>query len=138
MPTALITGASSGIGWELAKLFAEDKYDLVLVARNKKKLDERARDLTAGLGVPVRVMARDLADPKAPEQIFRKLAEDGTAIDALVNNAGFGVYGPFAKTDRAKELEMIRVNVMALTHLTKLFLPAMLEKRAGRILNLAS
>jgi short-subunit dehydrogenase len=135
---ALVTGASSGIGWELAKLFAEDRQDLVLVARNRKKLDELARELTASYGVAVRVIAKDLTDPKAPAQIFSQLAESGPQIDVLVNNAGFGVYGPFAETDGEKELEMIQVNVTALTHLTKLFLPPMLERRSGQILNVAS
>jgi uncharacterized protein len=138
VPRALITGASSGIGWELAKLFAEDRQALVLVARRKKRLEELGRDLTAAFGVAVRVIAKDLADPKAPGEIFQELSGEGVSIDALVNNAGFGVYGLFSQTDLAKELAMIQVNVTAVTHLTKLFLPAMLERRNGRILNLAS
>ena len=136
--TALITGASSGIGWELTKLFAEDKHDLVLVARNRKKLDEFARDLTAAFGVSVRVIAKDLANPKAPAEIVQELTASGVAVDVLVNNAGFGVYGPFAKTDGAKELEVVQVNVSAPTQLTKLLLPSMLDRRSGRILNVAS
>jgi len=135
---ALVTGASSGIGWELAKLFAEDRRDLVLVARNRKKLDQLARDLTAAFGISVRVIVRDLADPKAPPQIFAELTQVKITIDTLVNNAGFGVYGQFAKTDLSKELEMIEVNVQALTQLTKLALPGMLERRSGYILNVAS
>jgi len=137
-PAALITGASSGIGWELSKLFAEDRHDLVLVARNQKKLEELGRDLTAAFGVSVRVLARDLTDPKAPAQIFEERAAVGVWVETLVNNAGFGVYGPFARTDGTKELQMIQVNVAAVTHLTKLFLPPMLERRGGRILNVAS
>ncbi len=135
---ALVTGASSGIGWELAKLFAQDRRDLVLVARNRKKLERLARDLTAAFGVSVRVIVRDLADPKAPPQIFAELAQVKITIETLVNNAGFGVYGPFAKTDLSKELEMLEVNVKAVTQLTKLALPGMLERKSGHILNVAS
>jgi len=134
----LITGGSSGIGRELAKLFAEDRRDLVLVARNRKKLDEFARDLTAAFSVAVRVIARDLARPDAPAEIAKELSSADVAVDTLVNNAGFGVYGAFAETDGAKELEMLQVNIVALTQLTKLFLPQMLERKSGRILNVAS
>lgn len=136
--TALVTGASSGIGWELAKLFAEDRHDLVLVARTKKKLDQFARDLTAAFGIKVRAIARDLAQPRAAAEITQELSAEEISIDMLVNNAGFGVYGPFAKTDGAKELEMIQVNLTVLTQLTKMLLPPMLERRHGRILNVAS
>jgi uncharacterized protein len=134
----LITGASSGIGREVAKLFAEDRRDLVLVARNRKKLDEFARDLTAAFGVAVRVIARDLARPDTPSEIEKELSSAGIVIDTLVNDAGFGVYGPFGETDGVKELEMLQVNIVALTRLTKLFLPPMLERKNGRILNVAS
>ena len=136
--STLVTGASSGIGREMAKLVAEDHRDLVLVARNKKKLDEFARDLTAAFAVAVRVIAKDLARSDAPAEIARELASAGVAVDTLVNNAGFGVYGPFAETDSAKELEMLQVNIFALTRLTKLFLPPMVERKSGRILNVAS
>ncbi|HEX7251732.1 MAG TPA: SDR family oxidoreductase [Thermoanaerobaculia bacterium] len=138
LPATLITGASSGIGRELTKLFAEDRQDLVLVARNRKKLDEFARDLTAAFGVAVRVIARDLARPDAPAEIAKELSNEGIVIHTLVNNAGFGAYGPFGETDGAKELEMLQVNIGALTQLTKLFLPPMLERKSGRILNVAS
>ena len=138
MATALVTGASGGIGWELVKLFAEDRCDLVLVARNRKKLEQLGRDLHAAFGVAVRVIAKDLANAKAPAEIAQELSAAGVHVDMLVNDAGFGVYGPFAETDGAKELEMLQVNVMALTHLTKLFLPPMLERRSGRVLNVAS
>jgi uncharacterized protein len=137
-PTALVTGASSGIGWELAKLFAEDRQDLVLVARTKKKLDQFARDLTAAFGIKARAIAKDLAQPKTAAEIVQELSAEGISIDTLVNNAGFGVYGPFGQTDGAKELEMLQVNVTALTQLTKLLLPPMIERRHGRILNVAS
>ena len=138
MGAALVTGASSGIGWEIAKLFAEDRKDLVLVARSRKRLEQLARDLTSAFGVSVRVMIKDLSDPKMPPQIFAELAQVKIEIDALVNNAGFGVYGPFARTDIDKELDMIEVHVKAVTHLTKLALPGMLGRKKGRILNVAS
>ncbi len=138
MVTALVTGASSGIGRELAMLLAADKNDLVLVARAKKKLDELAKDLTAAFGIAVRVIARDLAKPASAGKIAQELSEAGLTIDILVNNAGFGVYGPFVATDGAQELAMIEVNIAAVTHLTKLFLPGMVERRQGRILNVAS
>lgn len=138
MPTALITGASSGIGLELASVAARDRHDLVLVARNRERLDSIGRGLAEEFGVRVSVLAKDLREPSAPAEVGRELAERGTTIDVLVNNAGFGLYGFFAKTPLDRELEMIQVNVAALTNLTKLFLPGMLERRAGRILNLAS
>ncbi|HEY1252703.1 MAG TPA: SDR family oxidoreductase [Thermoanaerobaculia bacterium] len=136
--TALVTGASSGIGLELATLFARDRHDLVLVARSRDRLDAIARGLGEEYGVSVTILVRDLADPASPDAIARDLAERGLDVDSLVNNAGFGVYGPFAETPIEKELEMIRVNVTAPTHLTKLLLPGMRARRRGRILNVAS
>ncbi len=138
MPTALVTGASSGIGLELATLLAKGRHDLVLVARGRERLDGIARGLTEEFGVTATVLSADLTDPAAPLDIFLALAECKISIDVLVNNAGFGVYGFFADTPLAKELAMIQVNITALTHLTKLLLPAMLERRSGRILNVAS
>lgn len=138
MAAALVTGASSGIGRELAMLFAQDHHDLVLVARNRKKLDELGRDLTAAFGVTAKVIAKDLSNPVAPDEIAAELAASELQVDALVNNAGLGIYGPFAQADAGKELEVLQVNVMALTRLTKLFLPSMLDRRQGRILNVAS
>ena len=138
MPTALVTGASSGIGLELATLLAKNRHGVVLVARGKDRLDGIARGLTEEFGVAATVLPADLADPAAPLDVFLTLAERKVAIDVLVNDAGFGVYGFFADTPLEKELAMIQVNVTALTHLTKLFLPGMLERRRGRILNVAS
>ena len=138
MPTALVTGASSGIGLELATLLAKNRHGVVLVARGKDRLDGIARGLTEEFGVAATVLPADLADPAAPLDVFLALAERKVAIDVLVNDAGFGVYGFFADTPLEKELAMIQVNVAALTHLTKLFLPGMLERRRGRILNVAS
>jgi short-subunit dehydrogenase len=136
--TALVTGASSGIGLELATLLARDRFDLVFVARSRDRLEAIARGLTEEFGVSITILARDLARPESPAEVARELAELGLAIDVLVNDAGFGVYGPFAQTPLEKELAMIQVNVTALTHLTKLLLPPMLDRRRGRILNVAS
>ena len=136
--TALITGASSGIGFELAKLFARDGHHLVLVARGKEALLYAAGQLREQFDVPVRVVAKDLSRASAPEELIAELRQQALSIDVLVNNAGFGLYGPFAQTDLAAELEMIQVNMVSLTQLTKLLLPGMLERRAGKILNVAS
>src|SRR5437773_462152 len=96
METVLITGASSGIGLELAKLFAADKSDLVLVARRTDKLDELAQSLRRDHGVTVRVLSKDLTKPESPQQLFDELNHDGTVIDIVVNNAGFGQHGTIA------------------------------------------
>jgi short-subunit dehydrogenase len=130
--TALITGASSGIGADLARLFAKDGYELVLVARSEGKLQALAREL----GVKTTVIAADLAKPNAASDVVARLG--GIEIDALVNNAGVGVAGPFLETDLQAELDMIHVNVVALTQLTKLLLPPMVKRGRGRILNVAS
>ena len=132
--TALITGASSGIGLDLAHLFAADGHDVVLVARSENKLRELAKELEAKHGIQATVIVADLAKPDAPQQIFVV----APAVDILVNNAGYGTSGPFAETDLRAELDMIQVNIAALTHLTKLFLRSMLERKHGRILNVAS
>jgi len=132
--TVLITGASSGIGLDLAHLFAADGHDVVLVARSEDKLRELAKELETKHGIQAHVIAADLAKPDAPRQIF----ERAPAVDVLVNNAGFGVSGALAETDLRAELDMIQVNIAALTHLTKLFLGPMLQRGLGRILNVAS
>jgi uncharacterized protein len=129
---ALITGASSGIGAELAKLCAAAGYRVILVARHADALAEIARTLP----VPARVLAADLSDPAAPRTIFDQTRDE--TIDILINNAGFGLRGAFADTGWAAESRMIQVNVSALAELTKLFLPEMRRRGAGRILNVAS
>jgi len=136
--TALITGASSGIGTELAKLFAQDGIDLVLVARNKERLEAIAADLHAKHAVDVTVLPYDLAQPSAPEVIVQELQTRGITINYLVNNAGTQVYGPIQETDVMHQLNLIQVNLVALTHLTMLLLPDMVKRGAGRILNLSS
>jgi uncharacterized protein len=136
--SALVTGASGGIGLELAKLLAADGKNLVLVARNAKKLEELACDLRIAHPVEVLVLACDLSDPAAPEQIWAALQERSITIDTLVNNAGYGIHGNLAENDPAEILNMIQLNVVALTNLTRLFLPGMLARRSGRILNVGS
>ncbi|HET7767884.1 MAG TPA: SDR family oxidoreductase [Chloroflexota bacterium] len=136
--TALITGASSGIGRELAALLARDGYHLVLVARDEARLAGTAERLRESASVPVTVLPCDLASPTAAEWLMREIEERGITVDVLVNNAGFNVYGPFTRTESAAELAMLRVHVVTLTHLTKLLLPGMLARRSGRILNVAS
>jgi short-subunit dehydrogenase len=136
--TALITGASAGLGREYARLFAKDGHDLVLVARRRERLDELARELAAAHGATCMVIPADLATPGAGQRIADQVQAAGRTIDFLVNNAGFGRRGPFAQSDVRPQLEMIDVNVRALVELTHLFLPGMLQRRQGRILNIAS
>lgn len=135
--TALVTGASSGIGLELARLLAGDGYDLVLVARRRDRLEELGRGLEKEHGIRYRTIEADLAEPGAAEQVSHQL-EDPSAVDILVNNAGVGALGPFAKMDIDAERRMIRLNIAALTDLTRLVLAGMLSRRRGRILNVAS
>jgi len=136
--TALVTGASSGIGLELAQLFAADGHDVVLVARRKTELEALARRLVAERGVMAHVIAEDLSDGGAPERVVAELGRTGLEIDFLVNNTGFGATGRFAELELRRQLQMIQVNVMALVHLTGLLVPGMIARRSGRILNLGS
>jgi short-subunit dehydrogenase len=137
-PTALITGASTGIGYELAKVFAENEHDLVLVARGTTQLEKVAAECEALGKITARVLVKDLAVPGAPMEIYEQLKRDNVRVDVLVNNAGFGTYGPFATIDAAENLELLQVNVMALTHLTRLYLPEMIARGSGRNMNVAS
>ena len=136
--TVLITGASSGIGLELARLFAAERCNLVLVARSIGKLEALAAELRAAHGIAARVENADLIDSGAPRWLFERLEAAGIAVDVLVNNAGFGAIGPVASLDTRRLLDMVTVNVSALTHLTRLFLPGMLARRRGGIVNVAS
>lgn len=136
--TVLITGASSGIGLDLAKVFAAHKFDVILTARSQGKLDELARQLERLHEIRAHVIVADLAQTDGPHQIFSELTRRGLPVDNLVNNAGFGAYGEFSHLPVEAELGMIQVNITALTHLTKLALPQMLERRRGRIMNVAS
>ena len=136
--TALVTGGSGGIGLELAKVLARNGFDLVLVARKRDTLEAAAGQLEGKFDVKAHVFAADLRRREAPETIFDFLHNENIPIEVLVNNAGFGLGGEFAETELRLELEMIQVNIAALTHLTKLFLPAMIKRRSGRVLNVAS
>lgn len=136
--TALITGASAGLGLEYAKLFAADKRDLVLIARRKDRLEALAQELIAAHGVKAHVIAADLMDPAAPQRIVDEVKRLGLAIDYLVNNAGFGTNGAFARLDPAKELGEVQVNVVTVVALTRAFLPGMVARGRGRVLNIGS
>jgi len=135
--TALITGASSGIGLELAHLFARDGYRLVLVARNRAALRALANELQSRYNTEVWISPKDLAHPAAPLELYQELQESNVVLDVLVNNAGFGGRGAFLETDWNAEAEMLQVNIVALTHLTKVFLPQ-IRAREGKLLNVAS
>ena len=137
MSTALITGASGGIGHELARLFARDHHNLVLVARSADKLAQVATELQTH-SVEVKPIALDLATPPAPKFLFDQLQREGIAIDILINNAGFGAFGDFAQMPEEEIRGQIDLNITALTALTRLFLPPMLARRSGRIMNVAS
>lgn len=137
-PTALITGASGGIGYDLAELFAQNGYDLVLVARNEAKLRKLKTEWEKLYEIQIQVMAKDLALPAVPQEIFETVCFKNISVDVLVNNAGFGWKGNFAAMNSANALEMIQVNITALTQLTRLFLPDMLTRKSGKILNVAS
>jgi short-subunit dehydrogenase len=136
MATALITGASAGLGVEFAKLFAADKHDVVLVARRKERLEELGAQLAKAHGIRAHAVPVDLAAPDATAKVME--AVRGMEIDFLVNNAGFGSSGAFAQADAARELEMIQVNITVLTALTRELLPGMIARKRGRVLNLGS
>jgi len=136
--SALITGASGGIGVELARLFARDGYDLVLVAPDQDKLARLAEQLDRDHSIAVRTLPKDLSNPEAPAQIHAELAAASVRVDVLVNNAGFGLAGRFAELGIEGTLQMMQLNMVALTHLTRLFLDDMLARGDGKILNLGS
>lgn len=137
-PVALITGASSGIGAAFAREFARQGHDLVLVARREERLRSVASELAAAHGVTAHVLPADLADPAAPEMIVADLAARGIEIDALVNNAGYGVPGPLAASDWARHRDCLQVMVTAPVHLAYLLAPAMVRRGRGHILHVGS
>ncbi|MBO8162420.1 MAG: SDR family oxidoreductase [Brevibacillus sp.] len=136
--TVLITGASNGIGKELAECFAKDGHHLILIARSADKLQRLAAELSARYTIQVKVIVKDLEDPSKAFEIQEELRQEGIQVDFLINNAGFGLYGEFIDTDLKDELNMIDLNIKTLTALTKLFLPEMIRNRRGGILNVAS
>jgi uncharacterized protein len=136
--SALITGSSNGIGYELANIHAENGNDLVLVARSKCKLDVLKGKLQKLYGIKVYTIEKDLSAPGAAIEVYDELQSQNITVDYLVNNAGFGDIGMFAESDWNKQERMINLNVTALTHLTRLFLPGMIERGSGKILNVAS
>jgi hypothetical protein len=135
---ALITGASSGLGTEFARLCASDGADVVLVARRQDRLDPLARQLSADHGIKAHVIAADLAAPDAVDRIVADLEQHDIAVEVLINNAGFGSNGPFAQSNPRGEFDMIAVNVTAIVKLTRALLPQMLARGSGRILNIGS
>jgi short-subunit dehydrogenase len=138
-PVALVTGASAGIGVEFARQLGQQGYDLVLVARRRDRLDALATELrSATPGLRVRVIDRDLAEPDAANAIATELARDGVAVDLLVNNAGHGLIGTFVKQPPENAASQIAVNVAALVALTRAFLPGMVARKAGGVINVAS
>ena len=136
--TALITGASGGIGLESAKIHAQQGDNVVLVARSLDKLDKIAEELSVQFGIKAHVIAVDLAEPNAAERIFEQTQALGIQVDYLINNAGLGGHGKFAERDLADEMHMVQINIIALMALTRLYLPAMLARQSGMILNVSS
>lgn len=136
--TALVTGASSGIGLELARVLARHGHNLVLVARDEIRLNEIAREFGKENNVTVKVIARDLSNESAPTEIYNLLHNESLSVDVLVNCAGTATLGLFANANLATQMKMIQLNVLALTALTQLFLKDMLNRGQGKILNVAS
>ncbi len=138
MKTALITGASNGIGLELAKIHASNGGNLVLVARNRSKLDELKSELENQYKVSVYTIGKDLSLVNAAQEVYDETTQQKIQIDYLINNAGFGDFGMFVATDWNKELQMINLNITTLTQFTKLYVKDMVAKKSGRIMNVAS
>ena len=135
---ALITGASTGIGKELASIHAEKGGDLVIVARSKNKLEELKAELEKKHAIEVLVIAKDLGSPNAPKEIFDEIKKAGIEIEYLINNAGFGALGKFHELELDRQVNMINLNITALTVLTRLYLPDFVKKNKGKILNVSS
>jgi uncharacterized protein len=135
---ALVTGASAGIGWALAEQLAARGANLVLTARRTERLQKLAADLSAKHGIKAEAFAADLAQPGAPREIYAFTTGKGIEIDLLINNAGFGVFGYIHEDDEARLLEMVQVNCAAVVHLTRLYTPAMVQRRHGDVMIVAS
>jgi len=136
--TVLITGASAGIGLEFAKIFAKEKYDLVITARNETKLNELANEIKNHHNVNVKVIAKDLSKQNAGKEIFEQLKNENVITDVLINNAGFGVFNNYWDVELQDEKNMLQVNIMALAEITNLFGKDMVNRGGGKILNVAS
>ena len=136
--TALITGASTGIGKELAIIHAKNGGNLVIIARNESKLNNLKKDLEQQYKINVVVIAKDLSDLNAPKEIYDEVKKHGIEIEYLINNAGFGALGKFHELDLARQISMINLNITALTALTHLFLPEFVKRNSGKILNTSS
>jgi short-subunit dehydrogenase len=135
---ALITGATSGIGYELAKLFAKDGFNLVIVARNQSELDNKATEFRGDYGVQVITIPKDLSTDNGPFEVYDEVKAKGIQVEVLVNDAAQGQYGKFVETDIQRELEMVRLNIVGYLVLTKMFLKEMVARNEGKILQVAS
>ena len=138
MSYALITGASSGIGYELAKLFAIDKHNIILIARREERLKRLSIDLENNYKIKTLVIPKDLSQPQTAQEIYDMLKQNDITVDYLINNAGFIVYGHFSDINWSETYKMIHLHMETLTHLIKLFLPDMLKRKNGKILNIGS
>jgi uncharacterized protein len=138
MPIALITGASTGLGREFARLCARDGYDVALIARSLQQLEALAAEIQRNTNRATRVIEKDLSIPDAAREVFDELTSAGLQIELLINNAGFGLVGRFWELNEEEQMQMIQLNVGALTHLTRLFLPGFVQRRRGYVLNVAS
>lgn len=135
---ALVTGASSGFGADFARELASMSCCLILTARRKDRLGLLKDEISSKFGVPVKVMPMDLSKPDAPQQLYDQVYAEGISVDILINNAGFGIYGEFNEIGWPRQQEMLQLNILTVTHLTKLFLSGMVDRDFGYILNLAS
>lgn len=135
---ALVTGATSGIGYELAKVFAQNGYNLIIVARPSHELQQKSEEFSSQFGVEAIPIAKDLFNPDAASELYEEVKAKGIVVNVLVNNAGQGVYGPFIETDLQRQIQVIQLNVTSLTVLTYLFLKDMVARNEGKILQLGS
>ncbi|GFZ79065.1 short-chain dehydrogenase [Aquaticitalea lipolytica] len=134
--TAIVTGAASGLGYELALLLAKDSYNLILIDIDTINLDVAKQSILESYSVDVKLIIKDLSEENVAEVIFEEIKD--TPIDVLINNAGFGLFGTFSDTDWKRELEMLQVHIITTTHLTKLVLDGMIKQKSGKILNMSS
>jgi len=134
--TALVTGGASGLGFEFAELLAKDSYNLILIDIDKNNLEKTKKELQEKYNCTITILEKDLSIINIADEIVEELKN--TQIDVLINNAGFGLYGTFDKTDWQRESEMLHLHILTTTHLTKLLLPSMVKRKSGKILNMSS